>query len=349
MPTSPATDLLSPAAPQDTSLFSSPRPSGTCSGFVLLDLKEGLASHSSDVHRAEWSGHQLPSCVRDPQLPGGRHSSQRSAWHASQAAPGSGISQKGPPSGSPLWPGQRTSAGSSNVGLSGKEQKLTWLSSSSRAPITQSPASRVPGRIWSFGGQTSMLGRAKRSSRYGLCHQMSCVHPAFTPVKGNISVVFRGFCRGLSIRLPPRTRMPVWTSTSRCTCRSWKRCSRRRHSFLLLSHSFCDASLVFYSFICDQSCCLFPPLSDQCGRGSGPECELSPRPVLRCRTVPAAHLLPTGRVSNTIKHHLSFVWIHSSLRMAGICPFSDVHIYSSNVQCPQKSLQKTSTHRRSLD
>uniref|UniRef100_A0A3Q3F728 Uncharacterized protein n=1 Tax=Labrus bergylta TaxID=56723 RepID=A0A3Q3F728_9LABR len=29
MPTSPATDVLSPAAPQDTSLFSSPRPSGT--------------------------------------------------------------------------------------------------------------------------------------------------------------------------------------------------------------------------------------------------------------------------------------------------------------------------------
>lgn len=29
MPTSPATDMLSPAAPQDTSLLSSPRPSGT--------------------------------------------------------------------------------------------------------------------------------------------------------------------------------------------------------------------------------------------------------------------------------------------------------------------------------
>lgn len=36
MPTSPATDMLSPAAPQDTSLLSSPRPSGTNTHTVGL-------------------------------------------------------------------------------------------------------------------------------------------------------------------------------------------------------------------------------------------------------------------------------------------------------------------------
>lgn len=42
MPTSPATDILSPAAPQDTSLLSSPRPSGmtclSCCGLVDSSL-----------------------------------------------------------------------------------------------------------------------------------------------------------------------------------------------------------------------------------------------------------------------------------------------------------------------
>lgn len=53
MPTSPATDMLSPAAPQDTSLFSSPRPSGSnhtkCPDFKLfwsgLALPNGNAGH----------------------------------------------------------------------------------------------------------------------------------------------------------------------------------------------------------------------------------------------------------------------------------------------------------------
>lgn len=36
MPTSPPTDMLSPAGPQDTSLFSSPRPSGTSRLYCIL-------------------------------------------------------------------------------------------------------------------------------------------------------------------------------------------------------------------------------------------------------------------------------------------------------------------------
>ena len=134
MPTSPATDMLSPAAPQDTSLFSSPRASGSIR-TVLFYLSRILWKHptffflsfflffffllrytwvnSSAIKTVflfnsppQWSGHELPTDVWDPQLQGWGDPSQQRAWHSCQTAPRSGVSQEGATSRSSLWAGQ---------------------------------------------------------------------------------------------------------------------------------------------------------------------------------------------------------------------------------------------------
>ena len=126
MPTSPATDMLSPAAPQDTSLFSSPRASGSIhTVLVCFSLKTYFFKiffsfllrytwvNSSVILfffffniPAQWSGHELPTDVRDPQLQGWGDASQQRAWHSCQTAPWSGVSQEGAASRSSLWAGQ---------------------------------------------------------------------------------------------------------------------------------------------------------------------------------------------------------------------------------------------------
>ena len=116
MPTSPATDLLSPSAPQDTSLFSSPRPSGTweraqCDLMcIVLSLstrgETEVFNCLSPNSPTQWSGHELPPHVRDPQLPGGRDPSQRSARHPGPAASWPGVGQEGSTGWPPVWAGQ---------------------------------------------------------------------------------------------------------------------------------------------------------------------------------------------------------------------------------------------------
>lgn len=97
MPTSPVTDMLSPAAPQDTSLFSSPRPSGT-SRFRLPVIYKTIKIKNVNLllcdwrSSAKWSGHEFSFDVRNPQLQGGRDPSQWRAWHPSPPATRSGVS-----------------------------------------------------------------------------------------------------------------------------------------------------------------------------------------------------------------------------------------------------------------
>uniref|UniRef100_A0A3P9KI02 DNA replication licensing factor MCM4 n=1 Tax=Oryzias latipes TaxID=8090 RepID=A0A3P9KI02_ORYLA len=95
MPTSPATDLLSPAAPQDTSLFSSPRPSGPNEVDISSPLVYGTPS--SRVEGTPRSGVRGTPARQRPDLGSLRkapqvdlHSDQPSADNAVASEPSAG-------------------------------------------------------------------------------------------------------------------------------------------------------------------------------------------------------------------------------------------------------------------
>uniref|UniRef100_A0A8C7YUH1 DNA replication licensing factor MCM4 n=1 Tax=Oryzias sinensis TaxID=183150 RepID=A0A8C7YUH1_9TELE len=95
MPTSPATDMLSPAAPQDTSLFSSPRPSGPNEVDISSPLVYGTPS--SRVEGTPRSGVRGTPARQRPDLGSVRkapqvdlHSDQPSADNAVASEPSAG-------------------------------------------------------------------------------------------------------------------------------------------------------------------------------------------------------------------------------------------------------------------
>uniref|UniRef100_A0A8C7YS61 DNA replication licensing factor MCM4 n=1 Tax=Oryzias sinensis TaxID=183150 RepID=A0A8C7YS61_9TELE len=84
MPTSPATDMLSPAAPQDTSLFSSPRPSGPNEVDISSPLVYGTPMRGTPARQRP----DLGSVRKAPQVD--LHSDQPSADNAVASEPSAG-------------------------------------------------------------------------------------------------------------------------------------------------------------------------------------------------------------------------------------------------------------------
>lgn len=166
------------------------------------------------------------------------------------------------------------------------------LSTSSRVPMVQSPAIKMRVRNWSSGGLMSMSGSARRSFRYERtkpnCSSRNRESQSIKMYDLYLLRHFacRGSCRGSSTRPPLKMRMLVWTWTSLYTCRNWKRYA----SYIC----FLRCASFFYNNwgLTLKEICFSP--TDQCCWWSSAECKLPPYSVLWCRTLQAAHLLPTG-------------------------------------------------------
>lgn len=115
-----------------------------------------------------------------------------------------------------------------------------------------------------------MLGRAKRSSRYELDHQISRFRSAF------IHFFILHFQRFLQRFIDPTS-----TEDENAGLDLNEPLYMQKLEEVQPSPPFgfqpCLHVFEILSSVCDHSCRLF---SDQCGRGAGPERELSPRAVL---------------------------------------------------------------------